>query len=59
MDISLIRGGKAEIANGTKINDLPLSFAVTDIHTIGAGGGSIARISDNGVLRGWASECRS
>ena len=24
-DISLIRGGKAEIANGTKINDLPLS----------------------------------
>ena len=49
-DISLIRGGKAEIANGTKINDLPLSLSVTDIHTIGAGGGSIARISDNGAI---------
>ena len=49
-DISLIRGGKAEIANGTKINDLPLSLAVTDIHTIGAGGGSIARISGNGAI---------
>lgn len=33
------------------ISDLPLRFPSTDIHTVGAGGGSIARVDAGGVLR--------
>ena len=49
-DISLIRDGQAAITTSTKINELPLSLPVIDIHTIGAGGGSIASISENGAI---------
>ena len=35
----------------TKIDGMPLRFPSMDIHTVGAGGGSIARIDNGGVLR--------
>ena len=37
--------------NESTIADLPLRFPTIDIHTVGAGGGSIARIDQGGVLR--------
>ena len=49
-DISLIRNGQAAVTTTTKINELPLSLPVVDIHTIGAGGGSIASISESGAI---------
>ena len=49
-DISLIRDGQAETTTATRINDLPLALPVIDIHTIGAGGGSIASITANGAI---------
>ncbi|MFZ8897738.1 MAG: hydantoinase/oxoprolinase family protein [Alphaproteobacteria bacterium] len=49
-DISLIQDGQAAVTTSTKINELPLSLPVIDIHTIGAGGGSIASISESGAI---------
>ncbi len=49
-DVSLI-DGKPTITTETKINGLPVKVPMIDIHTIGAGGGSIAYIDDGGILR--------
>jgi N-methylhydantoinase A len=49
-DISLIRKGQPQKSTTTRINDLPLALPVIDIHTIGAGGGSIASIAENGAI---------
>ena len=49
-DISLIRQGQPQKSTTTRINDLPLALPVIDIHTIGAGGGSIASIAENGAI---------
>src|SRR6185436_4136155 len=41
-DICLVRGGRPEITKDGKIGPFPLKLPILDIHTIGAGGGSIA-----------------
>ncbi|OAT85297.1 5-oxoprolinase [Desulfotomaculum copahuensis] len=51
MDISLIRGGKPRYTTEGSIGGHPLSLPMLDIHTIGAGGGSIAWIDAGGALR--------
>ena len=43
--------GKLPRTSESEISDLPLRFPSTDIHTVGAGGGSIARVDAGGVLR--------
>jgi N-methylhydantoinase A len=43
-DISLI-DGEPRLTSEGKVGDWPLSLPMIDIHTIGAGGGSIARVS--------------
>ena len=48
-DVSLTHEGAARIATVTEIASLPVKVPVTDIVTIGAGGGSIAWIADNGA----------
>lgn len=48
-DISLIDGDPRLTSEG-KVGDWPLSLPMIDIHTIGAGGGSIARVSPEGAL---------
>lgn len=50
-DICLIRGGRAEMTTEGAIGDWPLTVPMIDITTIGAGGGSIASVSAQGVLR--------
>lgn len=49
-DICLISGGKPSITTEGSVGDWPLQLPMIDIKTIGAGGGSIARISESGSL---------
>jgi N-methylhydantoinase A len=49
-DVCLIRGAEAEVTNEGRVGAWPLHVPMIDIHTIGAGGGSIARVSDDGTL---------
>jgi N-methylhydantoinase A len=50
-DICLSRGGEPAITSGSEIGGLPLHVPMVDVHTIGAGGGSIAFVGGNGGLR--------
>jgi N-methylhydantoinase A len=49
-DVCLIRGGEAEVTNEGRVGAWPLHVPMIDIHTIGAGGGSIARVTEDGTL---------
>lgn len=49
-DVSLVPG-QIQITGETEINGLPLCLPVIDIHTVGAGGGSIAYVDLGGALR--------
>lgn len=49
-DVALIRDGKHGVTNRGRIGDWPLHTPMIDITTIGAGGGSIARVSPGGGL---------
>jgi N-methylhydantoinase A len=49
-DVSLVEGALAT-ANDGQIAGLPISVPMLDIHTVGAGGGSLARFDAAGVLR--------
>ncbi|MFB6311703.1 MAG: hydantoinase/oxoprolinase family protein [Salinirussus sp.] len=50
-DISIVRDGEAIRSTENEINNLPLEIPMVDIETVGAGGGSIARIDAGGALR--------
>jgi len=50
-DICLAYRGKPKVAYGTEIGGHALKLPMIDIHTIGAGGGSIAWIDRGGVLK--------
>ena len=49
-DVSLI-DGEIHFGQHTEIAGHPVLMAVIDIHTVGAGGGSIARFDEGGILR--------
>ncbi|MCP5157464.1 MAG: hydantoinase/oxoprolinase family protein [Ectothiorhodospiraceae bacterium] len=49
-DVCLVRDGAPSITLDGVIGPYPLSLPIVDIHTIGAGGGSIATVSDLGGL---------
>jgi len=49
-DVCLIQGGVPEPAAGRRAGGFPIRLPSLDIHTIGAGGGSIARIDPGGAL---------
>ena len=49
-DVALCDGGPTRSTEAT-INGLPIRLPVIDIHTVGAGGGSVAWIDDGGALR--------
>jgi len=49
-DVSLI-DGSYQITTEATVNGLPIHLPMLDIHTIGAGGGSIARVDAGGALR--------
>lgn len=50
-DLSVIRNGEPSITTEKDMAySVPLRVPLVDIHTIGAGGGSIARINEGGIL---------
>ncbi len=49
-DVSLM-SGEPTVTRETRINGLPVALPMIDIHTIGAGGGSIAHVDRAGVLK--------
>lgn len=50
-DAALIHGGQCAIVTNGVLGDIPLRAPMLDIHTVGAGGGSLARIDRAGGLR--------
>ena len=48
-DVSLCPG-RIQETTGVLLGGVPIAITMTDIHTVGAGGGSIARIDDGGAL---------
>jgi N-methylhydantoinase A len=49
-DVCLIQGGDAALTTEGHVGGWPVPVPMIDIHTIGAGGGSIARVSEDGTL---------
>lgn len=49
-DICLIRDSRPGMTTKSHVGDWPMTLPMVDIHTIGAGGGSIARVTDAGTL---------
>jgi N-methylhydantoinase A len=50
-DVSLVRGGDPVVSTEVAVGDYPVSVPMIDVHTIGAGGGSIAWVDAGGALR--------
>jgi N-methylhydantoinase A len=50
-DVSLIVGGAAAVGSGREVGGRALALPVVDVHTVGAGGGSIAWLDSGGALR--------
>jgi N-methylhydantoinase A len=50
-DVALCAGGRLKLTNEATVAGLPVAVPVLDIHTVGAGGGSIARVDAGGSLR--------
>jgi N-methylhydantoinase A len=49
-DICLVKNGEPRMTVEGRVGDWPLNLPMIDINTIGAGGGSIARVSPAGAL---------
>ncbi len=50
-DVSVVTGGRPQLTHEFELDGLPIRLPLIDIHTIGAGGGSIVWIDDGGMLR--------
>jgi N-methylhydantoinase A len=50
-DVCLIRDGQPEVSTSAQIAGLPFRTPAVGIHTVGAGGGSIAWVDTGGALR--------
>ena len=50
-DVALVLGGQAVRSGHNVVHGHPLKIPMLDIHTVGAGGGSIARIDSGGLLK--------
>ena len=51
-DVAMIRGGIAPVSNEIEVEyAMPIHVPMVDVRTVGAGGGSIARIDAGGMLR--------
>ena len=51
-DVAMIRAGRAPVSNEIEIEyAMPIHVPMIDVRTVGAGGGSIARVDAGGMLR--------
>ena len=52
LDVSLVTDGVPMQAHGTELDfGIPILLSMVDVRTVGAGGGSIARIDEGGILQ--------
>ncbi len=50
-DVSLVAGGEPTVTTDVEVGEYPVSVPTVDVHTVGAGGGSVAWLDDGGALR--------
>jgi N-methylhydantoinase A len=50
-DVALLQGGAATLAREAVVHGYPIKAPMLDIHTVGAGGGSIAFVDTGGLLK--------
>lgn len=51
-DVAMIRNGRAPVSNEIEVEyAMPIHVPMVDVRTVGAGGGSIARVDASGMLR--------
>ena len=56
-DVALLRAGAASAASEANVHGYPIKAPMLDIHTVGAGGGSIAYIDSGGLLKVGPRSC--
>jgi N-methylhydantoinase A len=56
-DVALLQGGRAKLASEATVHGYPIKAPMLDIHTVGAGGGSIAYIDAGGLLKVGPRSC--
>jgi len=50
-DVALLQGGEVRLAREALVHGYPIKAPMLDIHTVGAGGGSIAFVDSGGLLK--------
>ena len=50
-DVSLVAGGRVAVTSGREVGGRALALPMVDVHTVGAGGGSVAWRDAGGALR--------
>jgi N-methylhydantoinase A len=50
-DVALLAGGQCRLASEAVVHGYPIKAPMLDIHTVGAGGGSIAFVDGGGLLK--------
>ena len=50
-DVALLSDGECRVVNEAVVHGYPLKVPMLDIHTVGAGGGSIAHVDNGGLLK--------
>ena len=50
-DVALLQGGVCRLAGEATVHGYPIKAPMLDIHTVGAGGGSIAYVDSGGLLK--------
>ena len=50
-DVSLVLDGRVALTGGREVGGRSLALPMVDVHTVGAGGGSIAWRDEGGALR--------
>ena len=56
-DVALLQGGRCKLASEATVHGYPIKAPMLDIHTVGAGGGSIAYIDAGGLLKVGPRSC--
>jgi N-methylhydantoinase A len=56
-DVALLQGGRCKLATEATVHGYPIKAPMLDIHTVGAGGGSIAHVDAGGLLKVGPRSC--
>ena len=56
-DVALLQGGACRLSSEAIVHGYPIKAPMLDIHTVGAGGGSIAHVDSGGLLKVGPRSC--